>query len=114
LDSDENPIGAPDYSAVSTNNADVNSTVTIPLYIDNDGDSQNSFQLSAGSVFDAATNTVGGLPAGWSVEFFLADDAGQPIMMPMVSMKCWMEMVIRMVIIRCFSKLYLPALVPAM
>ena len=78
LGSDENPIGAPDYTAVFTNNADVNSSVTIPLYIDNDGDSANSFQLSAGSVYDADTDTVGGLPAGWVVEFFLSDAAGQP------------------------------------
>jgi len=79
LGSDENPIGAPDYAAVFTNSADVNSSVTIPLYIDNDGSSPNSFQLSAGSVYDAATDTVSGLPAGWVVEFFLSDGAGQPV-----------------------------------
>ena len=78
LGNDEDPIGAPDYAAVVTNNADVNSSVTIPLYVDNDGDSANSFQLSAGSVYDAAADTVGGLPAGWVVEFFLSDGAGQP------------------------------------
>jgi len=75
---DENPIGAPDYSAVFTKGADVNSSVIIPLYIDNDGDAPNSFQLSAGSVYDAGTDTVSGLPAGWVVEFFLSDGAGQP------------------------------------
>ena len=75
---DENPIGAPDYSAVFTKGADVNTSVIIPLYIDNDGDAPNSFQLSAGSVYDAGTDTVSGLPAGWVVEFFLSDGAGQP------------------------------------
>jgi len=78
LGSDENPIGAPDYAAVFTHSADVNSSVTIPLFIDNDGDSANSFQLSAGSVYDAVADTVDGLPAGWLVEFFLSNGAGQP------------------------------------
>jgi len=79
LGSDENPLGTPDYTTTFFNSADVNSSVTIPLYIDNDGDAPNSFQLSAGSVYDAATDTVSGLPAGWVVEFFLSDGAGQPI-----------------------------------
>ena len=85
LGSDDNPIGAPDYTAAFTNNADVNSSVTIPLYIDNDGESPNSFQLSAGSVYDADSDTVGSLPAGWIVEFFLSDGAGQPTGAPITA-----------------------------
>lgn len=82
---DENPIGAPDYTAVTTNSSDVNTTVNIPLFIDNDGGAGNSFQLSAGSVFDAASDTVSNLPSGWNVEFFLSDGAGQPTGAPITS-----------------------------
>ncbi len=85
LGTDQNPIGTPDYAAVFTNNADVNTTVNIPLFIDNDGSAGNSFQLSVGSVFDAATDTVNGLPGGWNVEFFLADGAGQPTGAPITA-----------------------------
>ncbi len=85
LNSDENPIGTPDYAAVFTNSTDVNTTVNIPLFIDNDGGAANSFQLSAGSVFDAANDTVSGLPGGWNVEFFLSDGAGQPTGAPITA-----------------------------
>ncbi len=85
LGSDENPVGAPDYAAVFTNSADVNSTVNIPLFIDNDGGAGSSFQLSTGGVYDAVTDTVSSLPAGWDVEFFLSDGAGQPTGSPITA-----------------------------
>lgn len=78
LGTDENPIGTPAYVPVNTIAADANSTVDIPLFIDNDGDAPNSFQLAVGGVYDATTDTVSALPAGWTVEYFLADAAGAP------------------------------------
>ncbi len=85
LGTDENPIGAPDYTAVNTVPADLNTSVNIPLFIDNDGDTGNSFQLASGSVYDAATETVNGLPNGWTVEFFLSDGAGNPTGTPITT-----------------------------
>jgi len=82
LGTDDNPLGAPEYAAVNTATTDVNTTVNIPLYIDNDGASSDSFQLAVGSVYDAATDTVSGLPAGWTVEFFESDGAGSPVGAP--------------------------------
>ena len=78
LDSDENPLGVPEYSAVNTTVADTGDTVQIPLWIDNDGDASSSYQLGVGSSYDEATNTLGALPAGWIVEYFLADGTGAP------------------------------------
>ena len=75
---DDDPIGAAPYTAVNTTIADTNTTVNIPLYIDNDDDGDNSYLLSVGSVFDAAADTVSGLPVGWDVEFFLDDGTGNP------------------------------------
>lgn len=75
---DDNPIGAAPYTAVNTSVADNNTTVNIPLFIDNDDDAGNAYLLSVGSVYDAATETVNGLPTGWDVEFFVADAAGLP------------------------------------
>jgi len=46
------------------------------LFIDNDDDAANAYQLEAGSVFDATADTVTGLPSGWTVEFFLVDNNG--------------------------------------
>jgi len=52
LDVDDNPLGAPDFSAVNTTIADNNTTVNIPLYIDNDRDVSSTFELTVGSVYD--------------------------------------------------------------
>lgn len=76
---DDNPIGTPDYAAVDTSTTDIGTTVTIPLYIDNDDDANNSYLLNAGSIYNAATNTVDGLPTGWFVQFFEADASGDPV-----------------------------------
>ncbi len=78
LDSDENPLGSPDYAAVNTTVADTGDTVQIPLWIDNDGDAASSYQLGVGASYDEATNALGALPAGWIVEYFLADGTGAP------------------------------------
>ena len=85
LGTDENPIGIPDYAAVSTTAADVNTSVNIPLFIDNDGNTGNAFQLAAGGVFNAATSTVSNLPPGWNVEFFLSDGNGNPTGAPITA-----------------------------
>ena len=85
LGTDENPIGTPDYSAVSTIAADVNTSVNIPLFIDNDGNAGNAFQLAAGGVFDSATSAVNNLPSGWNVEFFLSDSNGNPTGAPVTA-----------------------------
>lgn len=84
LDVDDNPLGAPDFSAVNTTIADNNTTVNIPLYIDNDRDVSSTFELTVGSVYDPATDSVSGLPNGWTVDFFEVDDVtglptGSPI-----------------------------------
>ena len=75
---DDDPIGAAPYAAVNTTDTDVNTTVNILLFIDNDDDGDNSYLLTAGSVYNAGTDTVDGLPVGWTVEFFEADGAGLP------------------------------------
>ncbi|MEM7255797.1 MAG: hypothetical protein AAF404_00250 [Pseudomonadota bacterium] len=78
LNVDENPLGAPEYTAVNTHVADTGDTFQIPLWIDNDGDGASSFLLGAGASYDNAANTLGPLPAGWIVEYFLADGGGLP------------------------------------
>lgn len=78
LNSDENPLGSPDYAAVNTIVGDLSDTITIPLWIDNDGDAASSYQLGVGGSYDQATNALGTLPAGWTVEYFLSDGAGAP------------------------------------
>lgn len=78
LGTDESPLGAAPYTVTETRVANSGGTVTFPLAIDNEGGSSDSFQLQAGSTFDAATNAVGPLPDGWSVRFFLDDGAGNP------------------------------------
>lgn len=73
LTANENPLGAPDYAAVDTLTTDVGSSLTIPLYIDNEGGVDTAYQLGSGGSFDDATQTLGALPAGWTVEYFLSD-----------------------------------------
>ena len=63
--------------------ATVGSTVTIPLYIDNNSGAADSFQLSLGSSFNGTT--VGALPTGWSVLFYKGDGAGKPTGSPITS-----------------------------
>lgn len=78
LNSDENPLGVPDYVAVNTLVGDLGDTMTIPLWIDNDGEGASSYQLGSGGSYDDTINALGALPAGWTVEFFLSDGAGAP------------------------------------
>ena len=85
IDTDDDPLGAPDYSAVNTTDTDVNTTVNIRLYIDNDGDAGNSFQLLSGGSYDATNQTLGSLPTGWTVEFFLSDGSGAPVGNPITT-----------------------------
>jgi len=85
LNSDEDPLGAPDYSAVNTHVADTGDSIEIPLWIDNDGDGASSYQLGAGASYDDTSNTLGSLPAGWVVEYFLTDGAGDPTGNPITS-----------------------------
>ncbi len=75
---DDDALGTPEYEPVTTFAGQIGNTVNIPLYIDNDTATSDSFVLSAGSSWDAATSTLGALPAGWSVEFFLGS-GGVPV-----------------------------------
>lgn len=68
---DDDALGAPEYAAANTYAGQLGNTVNIPLYIDNDTAASDSFVLSAGSSWNAGTNTLGPLAAGWSVEFYV-------------------------------------------
>ncbi len=72
-------LDAAPYTAVQTFDATIGTTVDIPLYIDNESDAADSYKLYAGSSWDAATSTLGGLPSGWSVEFHEVDGSGNPV-----------------------------------
>lgn len=85
LGSDDDPLGTPDYSAVNTTLANIGDSITIPLFIDNDSDAAVSYQLGVGGSYDVATETLGALPAGWVVEYFLSDGAGAPTGSPVTS-----------------------------
>jgi uncharacterized repeat protein (TIGR01451 family) len=78
LAANEDLLGTPDYVAVDTIVANVGDTLTFPVYIDNEGGVATSYQLGAGGSFDDVNGVLGGLPAGWNVEFFLSDGAGAP------------------------------------
>ncbi len=71
---DEDPLGVAPYAAANGYDGVAGGTVTIPLFIDNESGGPDSYVLSVGSVFDGTT--LGALPAGWSVEFFLTDNTG--------------------------------------
>ncbi|NND89933.1 MAG: DUF11 domain-containing protein [Granulosicoccus sp.] len=73
LNSDEDPLLAP-YSAVTTFPGQTGTTVSIPLYIDNESGGSDSYVLSAGTSFDGTT--LSGLLPGWSVQFYATDAAG--------------------------------------
>jgi len=77
IGTDEDPLGVPAYVAANVYVGNAGGTVNIPLYIDNESGGPDSYVLSVGSVFNGTT--LGALPAGWSVEFFLTDGAGNPV-----------------------------------
>ena len=85
LTDNENPLGAPNYVPVETLAANVGDVLTVPLYIDNEGGIATAYQLSAGGSFDDTTNTLGALPAGWIVDYYLSDGAGAPTGSPITS-----------------------------
>ncbi|MCB1619133.1 MAG: DUF11 domain-containing protein [Thiothrix sp.] len=66
-----------------TTNATVGSQVILPFYIDNDSGASDSFQLSAGSTWDGSS--LGGLPTGWTVQFYKGDGSGNPTGIPLTS-----------------------------
>ena len=76
LGSDEDALGSPEYTAVTTLNGPAGTTVLFPLYLDNETSGADSYQLSAGGAWDGTT--LGALPAGWSVTFYLGNGAGSP------------------------------------
>ncbi len=77
IGTDEDPLGVAPYTAANAYVSNAGGTVNIPLYIDNEGGGPDSYVLSVGSVYDGTT--LGSLPAGWSVEFYLGDGAGNPV-----------------------------------
>lgn len=80
---DEDPLGNAPYAAAGSFSTTVGSTVNIPLYIDNEGGGPDSYVLSAGATLSGGT--LGALPAGWTVEFYLGDGAGAPTGSPITS-----------------------------
>jgi len=72
----EDPLSAVPYAAITTFPGNLGNTVSIPLYIDNESGTSDAYLLGAGSTWDGTT--LGALPAGWTVEFFLGDGAGNP------------------------------------
>ncbi len=85
LNNNENLLGAPDYAAVDTLIANVGDTLTVPLYIDNEGGVATPYQLGVGGSFDDATQSLGALPNGWTVDYYLSDGAGAPTGSPVTS-----------------------------
>lgn len=75
IGSDEDPLGAAPYAAITTYTGTTGTTVTIPLYIDNESGGSDSYLLNYGSSFDGTT--LNPMPSGWSVEFFIGDGNGQ-------------------------------------
>jgi len=83
IGTDEDPLGTAPYTAANAYIGNAGGTVNIPLYIDNESGGADSYVLSVGSVFDGTT--LGSLPAGWTVEFFIGDDSGNPTGAPITS-----------------------------
>lgn len=83
IGTDEDPLGAAPYAAITTFAGQPGTTVTIPLYIDNESGGSDSFVLDAGSSF--AANTLGSLPPGWTVEFFIGNGSGTATGSPVTS-----------------------------
>jgi len=74
---DEDPLGVSPYTAANAYVSNAGGTVNIPLFIDNESGGPDSFVLSVGSSWDGTT--LGSLPAGWSVVFYLGDGSGNPV-----------------------------------
>lgn len=74
---DEDPLGVSPYTAANAYSSNAGGTVNIPLYIDNESGGPDSFVLSVGSSWNGTT--LGSLPAGWSVVFYLGDGSGNPV-----------------------------------
>jgi len=72
----EDVLAGTPYDAISTFTGALGSTITIPLYIDNESGAGSAFSLAAGSSWDGTS--LGSLPVGWSVEFFASDGSGNP------------------------------------
>jgi len=83
LGSNEDALGAPEYSAAASYSATLGSTLNIPLYIDNEAALPDAYQLNVGSSWDGTT--LGAIPAGWSVEFFLGNGSGLPTGAPITA-----------------------------
>lgn len=82
---DEDALGNAPYNVTGTPayTTDAGTSVNIPFHIDNNSGSSDAFQLSAGSSFDG--NNLGALPAGWDVDFYKGDGAGNPIGQPLAN-----------------------------
>ncbi len=79
IGADEDPLvtvspTATDFAAVTTFAGQPGTSVDIPLYIDNESGASDSYVLDAGSSFDGTT--LGNLPLGWTVEFFVGNGSG--------------------------------------
>lgn len=72
----EDVLNTSPFTAITTYTGALGSTVSIPLYIDNESGSGSAFSLAAGSSWNGVA--LGALPTGWSVEFFAGDGAGNP------------------------------------
>ncbi len=83
LTNDEDPLGVAPYAAAATFEADAGGTVTIPLYIDNESGSPDSYVFSVGSQWNGTA--LSALPAGWTVQFFEADASGAATGAPITS-----------------------------
>ena len=79
IGTDEDPLvnvspTVAEYAAVTTFAGQPGTFVDIPLYIDNESGASDSYVLDAGSSFDGTT--LGNLPPGWTVEFFIGNGSG--------------------------------------
>ena len=83
IGTDEDPLGVSPYTAANAYVGTTGGTVDIPLFIDNESGGPDSYVLSVGSVFDGTT--LGSLPPGWSVEFYLTDTNGDAVGAPVTS-----------------------------
>ncbi len=77
IGADENPLNITPFTAIDTFNGTTGTSISIPLYIDNEGGGADSYVLTSGSSWDGTV--LGALPAGWSVQYFLGDGAGNAI-----------------------------------
>lgn len=54
---------------ITTAEVNLGDTASFNLFIQNDSQVADSFQLASGGSFNSVANTLGGLPSGWSVVF---------------------------------------------